>query len=88
MYTINYDYGAWGKALGVAIVIFFISQLIPSNSIWYSLIMKSLLALLFPASLFYLKGFRPDEVESLKAYRDRFLGWSLRNGKRIGRALL
>jgi len=88
MYSIKYDYGAWGKALGVAIAIFFISQSIPSSSIWHSLIIKSLLALLFPAGLFYLKCFSPDEAESLKAYRDRFLVWSLRNGKRIGRALL
>ena len=36
--------------------------------------MKSFLALLFPASLFYLKCFRPDEVESLKTYKRSISG--------------
>jgi O-antigen/teichoic acid export membrane protein len=87
IFYVKYDFVAWGKTLLIAGFIYFASLFLPRESILFSISMKSLLTTVFPIGMYYSKCFSPEEIESLKQYRDEVLKWSLVNGRKFIKVL-
>jgi O-antigen/teichoic acid export membrane protein len=65
-YHIKYEYIRILKLLLIAVLIYFISLLVNFNSIIFSLIIKSLLVLLYPLILFLIRFFTEKEINQAK----------------------
>lgn len=67
VYFVPYEFYRIFKLIVVAIVIYFISLLIPSGSFLFSFLIKGILVCSFPFTLYLLKFYYPEEKAKVKA---------------------
>jgi hypothetical protein len=66
MYPVKYEFGRIFKLLALAVALYLVSLGVNANSLFWTLFLKSLLALSFPFCLFLLRFYTQPEIGKIK----------------------